>query len=599
MNHAPLDAWQEVATGDIRWWVAPGMEDQLLGPDGLRLNEWLKSGQATVVKQGPHRVVYRVALTDGQVVYIKHNLVPDFRTLLRQTVRPSKSRHELDRAFAVAAHGVSTIAPLALGERKAFLGAGDSLLVTRALEETQTLNSFLAVTLVPMPPPRRSRIRQKLATALGQFVAQLHDAGIRHNDLHAANILVQLTGDDQLRLYLIDLSAVRLGPRLDWPASRANLVLFTRWFLTRSSRSDRLRFWRAYHEKRGLGAWPRGLGPREHYVLAREIEQRALESSLAFWKNRDPRCLTSNRHFRQLRRPGVVGHVVADFDSPLLAALLTDPDEVFLTPGVRLLKDSRSSTVADLEGIINGVRRRLILKRFRVADWTDPWASLLRPSAALRSWVHGQGFRERCLPTARPLLVLHRVQGGLLREGYLLAEKIENAVDLHAFVGHLADLPPARARRLLRLALDAVARTIRHLHRCRLSHRDLKANNLLIEPDLDRPRSPFLPIDPAVLRDNIPNLLPLPASPVWFIDLVGVSLHSQLGRTHRLQNLARLHASFHQSKCLTRTDKLRFLRVYLLWNLAGRGAWKQWWRAIERATERKVARNHRRGRCLT
>jgi tRNA A-37 threonylcarbamoyl transferase component Bud32 len=585
--------------GDIRWWAAPGLENQLLGPEGLRLNEWLKSGQATVVKKGPHRVVYRVALTDGQVVYIKHNLVPDFRALLRQTVRPSKSRHELDRAIAVAACGVSTITPLALGERQAFLGAGDSFLVTRALEETQTLNSFLAGTLVPMPPARSASIRQRLATALGQFVAQFHDAGIRHNDLHAANILLQLTGDDQLRLYLIDLSAVRLGPRLDWPASRANLVLFTRWFLTRSSRADRLRFWRAYYEKRGLGAWPRGSGPREHFVLAREIERRAFESSLAFWKNRDPRCLGSNRHFRQLQRPGLVGYVVADFDCPLLKELLNDPDAVFRQPGARLLKDSRSSTVAEVEVNITGVSRRLILKRFRVADWTDPWAALVRPSAALRSWVHGQGFRERCLPTARPLLVLHRVQGGLLREGYLLAEKIENAVDLHAFVAHLTDLPPARSRHLLRLAVDVVARTIRHLHRCELSHRDLKATNLLIETDLDRPRSPFLPIDAGVLADNIPNLLPLPASPVWFIDLVGVSLHGKLSRARRSQNLARLHASFHQSQCLTRTDKLRFLRVYLLWNLAGRGAWKHWWRAIERATERKVARNHRRGRCLT
>jgi hypothetical protein len=86
---------------------------------------------------------------------------------------------------------------------------------------------------------------------------------------------------------------------------------------------------------------------------------------------------------------------------------------------------------------------------------------------------------------------------------------------------------------------------------------------------------------------------------MWFIDLAGVRQHARLPRSRRIQNLARLHASFHQSRQLTRTDKLRFLRRYLLWNLVGKGAWKKWWKAIEEATARKVARNRQRGRVLT
>jgi hypothetical protein len=93
--------------------------------------------------------------------------------------------------------------------------------------------------------------------------------------------------------------------------------------------------------------------------------------------------------------------------------------------------------------------------------------------------------------------------------------------------------------------------------------------------------------------------LPLPASSVWFIDLVGVRLHARLTLSRRVQNLARLNASFYQSRALTRTDRLRFLRAYLLWNLHGRGTWKRWWRAIAAATEAKAARNARSGRILT
>ena len=69
--------------------LAPGLRDDLLGQEGLRLKEWLAAGQAQLVKQGPHRLVYRVTLSAGQVVYVKHNLLPDARAWLRQLVRIS------------------------------------------------------------------------------------------------------------------------------------------------------------------------------------------------------------------------------------------------------------------------------------------------------------------------------------------------------------------------------------------------------------------------------------------------------------------------------------------------------------------------------
>jgi hypothetical protein len=80
--------------------------------------------------------------------------------------------------------------------------------------------------------------------------------------------------------------------------------------------------------------------------------------------------------------------------------------------------------------------------------------------------------------------------------------------------------------------------------------------------------------------------------------LVGIRLHHKLTRARRVQNLARLHASFRNHALVTRTDKLRFLRDYLQWGLRGRHGWKRWWREIERATQAKVARNLRSGRPL-
>jgi tRNA A-37 threonylcarbamoyl transferase component Bud32 len=571
--------------GGVRWEAPAEHREALFNEHGLRLEEWLRAGRASVVKQAPHRTIYRVAL-DGLSFYLKHYPVADLRGWLRQLVRPSKARMEYSRTLRVAALGVPTFVPLALGERSSGLVPGDSYFLTHSLEGTEPLNTFLEETLPRLTAERRTRLRQRLAWELGGLVARLHEAGIAHHDLHAANLLIRLGEDDCPALFLIDLSAVRLGRPLDWQASRANLVMLNRWFTLRCAPADRLRFWHAYFAGRSAEArraWSArllGSGPASQpermlrAALAADVEQQTWESNLAFWRHRDRRCLGVNRYYRRVRSAAAAGHAVTDLDTAELAALAADPDEPFRRPGIKLLKDSRSSTVAELELTVGGQRRRVIYKRFRVTAWSDPWANLLRRSPALRSWAHGHGLRERCLPTARPLAVLHRRRHGLACEGYLLTEKIEGAADLHDYLNRLEALPARVRRAALRRRIDQVARLVRDLHRRRLSHRDLKAANILLT---------------GAGGDSEAS---------WLIDLVGVELFRRLPHARRVQNLTRLNASFVHGGALTRTDRLRFLRVYLEWGLHGRTGWKGWWREVERATEAKIRRNQRSGRPL-
>jgi tRNA A-37 threonylcarbamoyl transferase component Bud32 len=544
----------ELVCGRLRWEVVPEYRDVLLGPEGLRLAEWLKAGQAHIVKHGPHRTVYRVILPEVDC-YVKHCRVHDRRAWLRECVRPAKARGEYERCLAVAARGVSTVTPLAVGEAPG-PHPDDSFLITRSLDAVP-LGTFLEQTL-PTLEKQRTRLRQRLAVALGRFLAQMHAAGITHHDLHANNILLALGADDAPQMFLIDLHAVRLGPPLGPRARRDNLVLLNRWFVMRASRSDRLRFWRAYSVLGSLDA-------------ARDLEERTWQSNLRFWKARDRRCLENNRYYRRVRSGTVVGHAVTDLDRATLDTLAADPDEPFRRSF--LLKDSRSSTVAEFDLPIDGTPRRVIWKRFRVTSATDPLTALLRPTPALRSWIHGHGLRERCLPTPRPLLVLHRRRHGLMQEGYLLTEKIHNAEELSRYLAGLGSLSEGERRPRLRALLEQVARLVRQLHRCQLAHRDLKAANILVQ------------------RREDPTL--------YLIDLVGVARCTVLSRRQRVRNLARLHASFHDHPLLTRTDKLRFLRTYLAWGLHGKQGWKAWWRAITEATAAKVAKNARNGRILS
>jgi tRNA A-37 threonylcarbamoyl transferase component Bud32 len=581
--------------GGARWWLAPGCggpggaAEALFGPQGLRLAEWRADGRATLLKHGPHRSVYRVVLS-GLDFHVKHDHPANARGRLRALVRPGKARREYVRMLAVARRGIPTPVPLAAGESGAGGGPRSSYLLTYTLPDVRPLHGFLESTLPGLAPGRRTRVRQRIAAALGGLLARMHAAGVTHRDLHPGNLLVRLDGSDEPRLWLIDLDAVRLGRPLSWRARRANLVVLNRYFVLRATRADRRRFWRAYHAVwQGTGAPQRDTARRR----SRDLERGTRESNLHFWRRLDRSCLAANRHFRRVRAGAVTGHAVSDLPAEALAALLADPDEPFRRPGVRVLKASPSSRVVEFDLPGPDGPRRVIYKRIAVTAWSDPWAALLRPTAALRSWVLGHGLRLRGLPTPRPLGVWHRRGWGLPREGYLLTEKVDGAVDLAARAAQLAEMPAAERRPAVRGLARELARLVRALHQRRLSHRDLKAANILVQAGQGRGEGGGAAAFPYSI-----SRAPVPAGALWLIDLAGVRRHGKLERSRRARDLARLHASFLCHPAVSRTDKLRFLRDYLGWGLHGRGEWKEWWGEVEAATRAKVERNRRSGRPL-
>lgn len=578
----------------VHWWMQADCRELFLGPDGFRLQEWLEKGRAVVVKKGLHRIVYRVELP-GYAVYVKHNLIPDMRSWLRYLLRGSKARLEAQSALEVRRRGVPTYVPLAVGEKRSGPGFGESFLVTRSLDNTVPLDYFVVHDLPALSPTRQAHFRIELAEAMGSFLATIHNAGIMHHDLHCGNILMHLDNGGHPHLYLIDLQTVRLRASLTWAQCRANLIVLNRWLIHRTHRSDRLRFWNAYLKKRTECAsdHPSRRFPKKAASIreACDLEWATRNSNESFWRRRERRYLEENRHVRPIHSSCGHGFAVADVDESFIAGLLRNPDEPFERRDVTWLKKSKSVAVVEFSAMLGGQSRQVVYKRFANADTKDSLAALVRWTPALRSWVYGHCLRERGLATARPLALLQRKNLGLVRQGYLLMEKLQTAGDLHDALSALASLEPVHRQNVLRMRIEQLARLIRELHSRRLAHRDLKATNILLLNEEDQPH------DTELQTGTSPPSVGI-SSPFCFIDLVGVSRRRRVSRQCRVKNLARLHASFCQDARITRTDKLRFLREYLQWGLFGRQGWKSWWRAIEQATERKVAKNLRNGREL-
>ena len=277
---------------------------------------------------------------------------------------------------------------------------------------------------------------------------------------------------------------------------------------------------------------------------------------------------------------------VRDLDPAEIAALLADPDAPFSARQSTLIKNSRTSTVAETTMLVGGIPTKVVYKRFNRKKWIDPWLNLVRPSRAWRSWQAGQDLASRGIPdSAATLLFLARKRPFwsnpfswfLPHETYLVTCKQENVITLADYVRSvLPTLDPDERRDRVRRINQELAQLLRDLHERSLSHRDLKASNILVHLDAAE-TGKFLSL----------------------IDLVGVRLWNPVPRGRRIQNLARLSISLDAVPGRTRSETLRFLRGYLPWGLSPLSDWKQVWRSTEKAIQAKKARNRRRGRPLS
>lgn len=526
----------------IQWRIRADLRGTLLDSNRLRIDDWRRSGQLEEIKNSPHRAIFRVRLPEIDC-HIKHYTPGDWRSRVRELLRGCKARREFALAERLADLGIATPAPIGWGRETDGLGSKSCWLITRTVPGRSLLELLETESLPPAE-------RQRLAESLGRFLALLHRAGVIHQDLHPGNILVTPSGE----FSLLDLHCVRLSLPVSWKQRRENMIVFNRFFMLRASRCDRLRFWQAYSAGSTIGL------PADQ--AGREIERRTLASNQQFWQARDRRCLHENKYYRRISMDGVRGWRVSGLDDASLQEMLSHAGN----KNAHLLKSGPSSTVSETRTTVAGRQIRAILKRFHRPRAIDPLLARVRPSPALRSWVNGHALVERRLPTARPLAV------GRTRhnETFLVTEFIDDAVELSKWIEDIHRCRHDAAREQLRGMIPNVARAIRALHERGLSHRDLKAANVLIAP----------------------------GSRVWFIDLVGVRRQSFVPRETRAANLTRLNASFVAHALMTRTDRLRFLRSYLQWGLFGRGGWKDWWRNIADLTQAKVDRNRRSGRML-
>jgi tRNA A-37 threonylcarbamoyl transferase component Bud32 len=382
--------------------------------------------------------------------------------------------------------------------------AGTDVLVTETVRGARPLGEALEGA---SPAAARAAVE-----AVGRLLRAAHDAGWRGRDLHRDNVL--LRGDAAV---LLDPGAGALSAALSAPR-RAFALGAAAHGLGADPRSG-LRALRAYEG--GDRAAARRLAPLASSA-ARAVAR-------AWRRGRSRRATRDGLHFEVFRPAGTASTGVRSRDRTpasftALAAGLLEADP----PGFAPMKAQGNVAL----GRLPGLDRPVVLKR-----WDATWRDRFRAPRPVRAFRRAYALRVRGVACPEPLLAAADGRG---RGVYVaaLAGGASPATDLHRACEGGARAPlAALSPRERRVALHRLGRFLRRMHDAEVSHRDLKAPNLVAVPGPRGPAYAVVDLEGARLRRG-----PVP----W---------------TRRARDLARLDASVPAS-VVSRADRVRVLRGY-------------------------------------
>jgi len=260
-----------VAHGACTLLVAPGFHEGDLeralaaGESKLRTRYDLQR-----IRSSDTARVFRFSLqVDGadRRVYYKEYIDRSTWDAVKHTVRASRAKRAFQASLMLAAYGFEAPEILALGEDRMVLWLRRCFLVTFEVAASQSLYEVLSQDSSGLDIEALRRKRDLIRT-LGHTIGRLHACGIVHGDLRQGNILARYE-DGRWRLFFLDNERTRRFPWVPPRLRRKNLVQIG-MLRAGLSRTDRLRFWRAY-----LSVCP--CLRRRHKHWARRVHARTMD----------------------------------------------------------------------------------------------------------------------------------------------------------------------------------------------------------------------------------------------------------------------------------------------------------------------------------
>jgi tRNA A-37 threonylcarbamoyl transferase component Bud32 len=198
----------------------------------------IKERPSALAKLSPGVIVSIV--NDGRgKVGVKQFLYAHLGDIFKDLFRPSKGLKAWVAGNGLVARGIPSLRPLALLEQSDWRGWRESFLVMEASEKGLEMDRYI---LGGLGDIRRKRLFIK---DFAQWLLHLHEKHLYHQDMKTCNILVSQNGETW-DFHLLDLEDVRLDEKVDEKGLFKNLLQLNTSIPKAISRTDRLRFFKAY-----------------------------------------------------------------------------------------------------------------------------------------------------------------------------------------------------------------------------------------------------------------------------------------------------------------------------------------------------------------
>lgn len=308
----------------------------------------------------------------------------------------------------------------------------------------------VAYTFIPNGTTLNQALSETTFAALFRLVAQQHDAGFYQTDNHLGNYF---WSEAAQTMTMLDAGSCQSVGRP----------------LTPSERSKNLAILAATVPLPMQGALDTATSAYVQACTSKDLEEESFRTTLVEATDRATKERL-RRYLKKTRRACTEfeheGGWLAcrDLDEDLKKQLQQSPNQ-FFGAAASLLKDGNTCTVVEL----SHKDRQYVLKRYNQKPLFYRLSHAFTTPRALRSWSHGHALRAFAVPTPRPLACLLIKDGPLLRESYLLMEKVEG-ISLHEH-----PQPETMAAEY--------AQRVGELKRLMGSHGDLKASNFIVTED--------------------------------------------------------------------------------------------------------------------
>ena len=303
---------------------------------------------------------------------------------------------------------------------------------------------------------RSDNRRSELLMQIVSIIADQHEAGLIHDDLHMGNFL--LAGND---IYTIDGDAINVrhkGKALSEVKSLANLGLFFAQIYPLFNHLVPDAF-NVYLEKR---EWSRNTVTYNR--LIKEIRHKHKKRKKKYLKKiyRECSAFICQKSWDRF--------LVYDrsYNTGKMVRFLTDPDTLIDTN--RLLKDGNTATVA----LVEVDCQRLVVKRYNIKNTWHAFKRSPRPSRAWKSWRNSHRLALLGIPTPKPIAFMEKRWGPFRSRAYFITEYVEG-IHLHRLLRS-----GAMTEKNLKGLVERFVRMLQLFVDASLSHGDFKATNFLV-----------------------------------------------------------------------------------------------------------------------